>query len=88
MIREERELLAELARLNGDMPTLGLRMMDGSASAAEQEHYAQRLIAVGKWLRQRAEGRVGVVIEGEVDIQEPLALPAHAVEPAQLDWRP
>lgn len=88
MIREDRELLAELARINGDMPTLGLRMMDGSAGAAEQEYYAQRLIAVGERLRRRAEGMVGVVIEGEPEIQEPLALPARAVEAVQLDWRP
>lgn len=86
MIREDRELLAELARLNTDMPSLGLRMMDGSADAAEQEHYAQRLISVGKRLRRRAESRGGMVVEGEV--QESLALPAHAVEPIQLDWRP
>ncbi|MGH3937031.1 MAG: hypothetical protein ACRDTG_00110 [Pseudonocardiaceae bacterium] len=36
MIREDRELLAELARLNTDMPSLALRMMDGSASVREQ----------------------------------------------------
>lgn len=88
MIRADRELLAELARINGDMPTLGLRMLDGSAGVAEQEHYGQRLIAVGERLRRRAEGMVGVVIEGEPEIQEPLALPAHAVEPVQLAWRP
>lgn len=88
MIREDRELLAELARINGDMPTMGLRLMAGSAGAAEQEHYAQRLIAAGERLRRRAESMVGVVIEGEPEIQEPFALPTHAVEPVQLDWRP
>lgn len=46
MIREERELLAELARLNRSMASLALRIMDGSASAAEQVDYARRLIAV------------------------------------------
>jgi hypothetical protein len=32
MIREDRELLAELARLNTAMAPLALRIMDGSAS--------------------------------------------------------
>jgi hypothetical protein len=33
MIREDRELLAELARLNTDLPSLTLRIMDWPASA-------------------------------------------------------
>lgn len=65
MIREDRELLAELARLNTDMASLGLRVVEGSASAAEQRHYAERLIAVGKRLQRRADGMGGAVIEGE-----------------------
>ena len=76
MIREDRELLAELARLNTDMPSLALRIMEGSASAQEQVHYAERLIAAGERLKQRAaamgqtlvEGMAvdGTVIEGDV----------------------
>jgi hypothetical protein len=85
MIREDRELLAELALLNGDMPTLALRIMDGSASAAEQQHYAQRLVALGRRLQRRAEQAGGIVIDGEVAVEEPTALPAHTVE---LDWAP
>lgn len=50
MIREDRELLAELAGLSGDMGSLAMRIMDGSASAAEQQHYAQCLMTVGEWL--------------------------------------
>lgn len=37
------------------MTPLAMRIMDGSASAAEQAHYAQRLITVGERLRRRAE---------------------------------
>lgn len=66
MIREDRELLVELARLNGDMASLALRIMDRSASVAEQQHYAQQLIAVGERLQCRADGMRGAVIEGEV----------------------
>lgn len=83
MIREDRELLAELARLNGDMAPLALRVMEGSAGAAEQRHYAKRLIAAGERLKRRAEGMGGVVIDGEVVIGASIALPARTVE---LEW--
>jgi len=85
VIREDRELLAELAQLNRNMAPLALRIMDSSASAVEQGHYAQRLIAAGHRLQCRADGMMGAVIEGTVETEEPLALPAHTVEP---DWRP
>lgn len=83
MIREDRELLAELARLNSDMASLALRVMEGSASTDEQRHYAQRLIAAGERLRRRTD-ETGI-IEGEVLVDEPITLPAHTVE---LDWEP
>lgn len=83
MIREDRELPAELARLNSNMAPLAMRIMDGSASIAEQAHYAQRLIAVGERLRQRADETAGMVIEGEVLANGPLTLPAYTVEPHQ-----
>lgn len=85
MIRADRELLAELARLNTDMASLALRVMEGSASAVEQRHYAKRLIAAGGRLRRRADGMDGAVIEGEVVAGASIALPAHTVEP---DWEP
>ncbi len=65
MIREDRELLAELARLNTAMASLALRMMDGSASAGEQHDYACRLIAAGERMRKRADGATCIVIDGE-----------------------
>ncbi len=85
MIREDRELLAELARLNGDMAPLGLRIMEGSASAAEQQHYAQRLIAAGARLQRRADEMNHPIIAGEALADVSIALPAHTVEP---DWEP
>lgn len=82
MIREDRELLAELAWLNRSMAALCMRMMDGSASAAEQQEYAQRLIATGERLRQRAAAETaGVVIDGDVLANSALNLPGHTVEP-------
>lgn len=85
MTKEDRELLAELARLNSAMPPLALRIMDGSVGAAEQQNYAQRLINVGERLRQRANGTPRVVIDGEVLANGPLTLPAYTVEPY---WEP
>lgn len=87
MIREDRELLAELARLNTAMASLALRIMDGSATAAEQQDYARRLIAVGERLDRRGEETAGIVavagtvIEGEVVNNESLVLPRHSTEP-------
>ena len=81
MIREDRELLAELARLNTAMASLALRIMDGSASVAEQHNYAQRLIAAGERLQQRATETHHPVIEGQVLADVSVALPAHTAEP-------
>lgn len=64
MTRDDRELLAELARLNGDVAPLAMRLMDGSASAAEQYAFAQRLIAMAARLQVRAR-EPWRVVEGE-----------------------
>jgi hypothetical protein len=81
VIREDRELLAELARLNTAMTPLAMRIMDGSASAAEQQNYAQQLIAAGERLRRRVDRASGAVVEGEVLADISIALPARTVEP-------
>lgn len=81
MIREDRALLTELARLNKAMAPLAMRIMNGSASTSEQRDYAQRLIAPGKRLQIRASKTNDVVIEGEVLKNAPLTLPAHTAEP-------
>lgn len=81
MIREDRELLAELARLNSTMASLALRMMDGSATAGEQRDYAQRLIAAGERLRARVDERQYSVIDGEVTVSATLVFPEFTVEP-------
>ena len=80
VIREDRELLTELSRLNREMAEFALRLMDGSASAAEQQNYAQRLMAAGERLQRRATKTGGVVIEGEVVMEKAIALPPCGVE--------
>jgi hypothetical protein len=81
VIREDRELLALLARLNTDMVSLAMRIMEHLASADEQAHYARRLIAAGERLQRRADEMAGALIEGEVLTNGSLALPGHTVEP-------
>lgn len=63
MTREDRELLAELARLNTDLPSLALKIMDDSATANDQWQYGQRLIAAGLRLQRRADDTGDAVIE-------------------------
>ncbi len=85
MIRQDRELLAELARVNSDVVPVAMRVMDDSATAQEQRELGERLIAVGERLWRRADGMDGTVIDGEVLADVSLVLPVHTVEP---DWRP
>jgi len=61
MTREDRELLAELARLNTALAPLALRIIDGSATTDEQQNYGRRLIAAGKRLQRRATETGGLV---------------------------
>lgn len=65
MIREDRELLAELARVNSDVAPLAMQIMEGSATAEGQRALARRLVCLGQRLRERAE-QAGGVIEGQV----------------------
>ena len=80
VIREDRELLTELARLNREMAPLAMRMMEGSASIAEQQNYAKRLIAIGERLKCRAEEAKRTIIEGEVLVDRPLTLPGFTTD--------
>lgn len=81
MIRQDRELLTELARLNTAMAPLAMRIMEGGASVAEQQDYAQRLIAAGRRLQRRVNETAGVVVEGAVLGNGPLAPPVSTIEP-------
>ncbi|MGH3669106.1 MAG: hypothetical protein ACRDSH_00500 [Pseudonocardiaceae bacterium] len=81
MIREERELLTELAQLNRDMTPLCMRIMDRSASVAEQQAYAERLIAAGERLQRRITIETAdVVIDGEVVTNNSLSVLRNAVQ--------
>ena len=85
MIREDRELLADLARLNRELAPLAMRIMEGSASSAEQQDYAERLIAAGERLRRRVNETSTAIIEGEVLSKDLPVLSAHtALSPREL----
>jgi hypothetical protein len=81
MIRNDRELLTGLARLNTAVAPLARCIMNDTASVAEQHNYAQRLITAGERLQRRADEMRGTVVDGEVLNAGPLTLPAHIVEP-------
>ena len=57
--------------------------MEGSVSVAEQQDYAQRLIAAGERLWRRANNPVDVIIDGEVPPNGPLTLPGLTAESYQ-----
>ncbi len=65
MIRDDRELLAELARLNTDVVPLAMSIMDGSVTAEEHYVFAERLINLAGRLKVRVT-QPWRVIEGEV----------------------
>jgi len=65
VIRTDRELLAELARLNTDVVALAMRIMDDSVTADEQYAFADRLIAMAAQLQVRAS-KPWLVVEGDV----------------------
>lgn len=65
MIRADRELLAEMARVNCDVTPLAMRIMDGSVTAEEQCAFAERLVTMAHRLRIRASD-AGSVVDGEI----------------------
>jgi hypothetical protein len=82
VIREDRELLTELARLNRAMAPFAMRIMEDTATADEQHDFARRLIAAGQWLQRRADPMRRTVVDGEVVASAPLRLPGLSIEPA------
>lgn len=63
VIREDRELLAELARLNSDVTSFAMRIIDGSSTPAEQHEFADRLVGLGRSFHERATGIAHVIEE-------------------------
>jgi transketolase C-terminal domain/subunit len=69
MIRADRELLADLARMNSDVVPLAIKIMGDSATAEEQRTFASRFLELGTHLNHRAR-QSGLVIDCDT-IQEP-----------------
>jgi len=70
MNREDRELLAELRQLNSDIVPIAMKIMDESVTVTADEQYAfaERLVAMGQRLEERAQrttrGGTAGVVEG------------------------
>lgn len=69
MIRADRELLADLARMNSDVVPLAMKIMDDSATVEEQCTLADRLLELGTRLNHRAH-QTGMVIDGDTGTDE------------------
>lgn len=70
MIRVDRELLADLARMNTDVVPLAMRIMDDDATFDEQQTFADRLIELATRLRDRAN-QTGLVIDSDTGCAYP-----------------
>ena len=66
MIREDRELLAELARLNRQLVVFAWGVMDARLSAAEHYEVASWLVELAEAIQARAQRQDAGVVEGEV----------------------
>lgn len=66
MIREDRELLAELARLNSDLVSFAIGVMENRLPPAEQHAVACRLVNLAEAIQARAQRQDAGVVEGEV----------------------
>lgn len=64
VLRDDRELLSRLAQVNGDVPGLALRLMNGELPADEQRAFAHRLAGVAEALVAHADRRDQPVIDG------------------------
>jgi hypothetical protein len=64
MIRTDRELLADLARLNSDVVPLAMQIIDDIATREEQQIFAERLIELGTRLSHRAR-HTAIVIDSD-----------------------
>jgi len=69
MNREDRELLAELRRLNSDVVPLAMKIMDESVTVTAEEQYAfaDRLVTMGRRLEERGKRTARGVIAGVVE---------------------
>jgi hypothetical protein len=55
MRREDRQLLTELAQVNTALPAFAQRVMGNTATPTEHSAVADRVIALGQAIRQRAD---------------------------------
>jgi hypothetical protein len=65
MLREERELLADLKRVCDQAPGFALEFMAGDMPIADEEAYAHRLVDVAEMIMLHARARKRLVIDGQ-----------------------
>ncbi len=70
VIRADRILLADLARMNSDVVPLAMRIMNDSATFDEQRTFADRLIELGTRLHDRVH-QTGLIIDSDTIEESP-----------------
>ena len=66
VIREDQELLAELARLNKQLVTFAWRLMEARLAAAEHYEVASWLVDLAEAIQARGQRQDAGVVEGEI----------------------
>lgn len=66
MLREDRELLADLKRVCNSASTFALEFMAGELSVEAEIAYAHRLVDVAELIMNHANARKRLVINGQV----------------------
>ena len=66
MLRDERELLADLKRVCNDAALFALELMAGDLSIADEITYAHRLVDVAELIMNHANARKRLVINARV----------------------
>ena len=67
MIPQDRQLLAELARVNSQVPGFVLSFIDGKLSPDEQSAFARKLADLAAAILDHADERKRMVIDGHAE---------------------
>lgn len=67
MTKTTRELLAALAMLNQEVPTVVLGILDDSLPPSKQAEFGQLLVDAGEVLRWHAETERRVIVDSDTD---------------------
>lgn len=68
MVPEDRQLLADLARINRQVPEFVLRFIDGKVTPEEQLAFARKLSDAAAAVARHANERRRIVLDAQLDL--------------------